>query len=38
MAEQGKRYLCPICGQEVTVVKAGAGLLVCCGREMELKE
>lgn len=38
MAEEGKIYVCLICGQEVKVTKAGAGTLVCCGQDMELKE
>ena len=38
MAEEGKTYVCLICGQEVKVVKAGAGILVCCGQDMELQE
>ncbi len=38
MAEEGKIYLCSICGQEVKVTKAGAGALLCCGQEMNLKE
>lgn len=38
MAEEGRIYVCNICGQEVKVTKAGAGALVCCGQEMELKE
>ena len=37
MAEQGKTYVCNICGQEVTVTKAGVGTLVCCDEPMELK-
>ncbi len=38
MAEEGKIYVCDICGQEVKVVKAGAGTLVCCDQPMRLKE
>ena len=37
MAEQGKTYVCDICGQEVTVTKAGVGTLVCCDKPMEMK-
>ena len=37
MAEQGKTYICDICGQEVTVTKAGVGTLVCCNKPMEVK-
>lgn len=32
----GEHYRCNICGNEVTVTKAGGGTLVCCGQEMEL--
>lgn len=38
MAEQGKTCVCRICGQEVTVVKAGVGTLVCCNKPMEIKK
>lgn len=38
MAEEGKTYVCDICGQEVRVTKAGAGTLVCCNQPMRLKE
>ncbi|UCE20411.1 MAG: desulfoferrodoxin FeS4 iron-binding domain-containing protein [Gemmatimonadota bacterium] len=38
MAEQGKTYVCNICGQEVTVTKAGVGTLVCCNKPMEVNE
>ena len=31
----GENYRCAICGNEVTVTKAGGGTLVCCGQEME---
>jgi len=34
----GERYLCNICGNEVTVTKAGGGELVCCDQPMELIE
>jgi desulfoferrodoxin-like iron-binding protein len=37
MAEEGKTYVCTICGQEVTVVKSGVGTLVCCNAPMEQK-
>jgi superoxide reductase len=36
MAEQGKTYRCEICGQEVKVLKEGAGTLVCCNQDMVL--
>ncbi|MBI5674383.1 MAG: desulfoferrodoxin FeS4 iron-binding domain-containing protein [Nitrospirae bacterium] len=32
----GENYKCNICGNEVTVTKAGGGTLVCCGQDMEL--
>jgi superoxide reductase len=38
MAEQGKTYVCDLCGQEVKVLKSGAGTLVCCDQPMNLKE
>jgi desulfoferrodoxin-like iron-binding protein len=31
----GEQYRCGICGNEVTVTKAGGGELVCCGQPME---
>jgi len=31
----GEEYRCNICGNEVTVTKAGGGTLVCCGEDME---
>lgn len=37
MAKKGKVYVCGLCGQEVKVVKAGAGTLVCCNQPMKLK-
>ena len=38
MAEQGKTYVCDICGQVVKVLNSGAGTLVCCDQPMNLKE
>jgi desulfoferrodoxin-like iron-binding protein len=38
MAEEGKIYVCELCGQEVKVTKAGAGTLVCCNQPMTEKE
>ena len=32
----GQKYFCSICGNEVSVTKAGGGTLVCCGQEMTL--
>ncbi len=34
----GERYVCNICGNEVSVTKVGGGILVCCGEEMQLVE
>ena len=31
----GEKYRCNVCGNEVTVTKAGGGTLVCCEQEME---
>lgn len=33
----GEKYFCAICGNEVSVTKVGGGTLVCCGKEMILK-
>ncbi|MDD3344996.1 MAG: desulfoferrodoxin FeS4 iron-binding domain-containing protein [Candidatus Omnitrophica bacterium] len=33
--KSGEKYRCNICGNEVLVVKAGGGELVCCGKAME---
>jgi len=38
MAEEGKVYVCDICGQEVKVLKAGVGTLVCCDEPMRLND
>lgn len=32
---EGEKYKCSICGNEVEVTKAGGGTLVCCGQNME---
>lgn len=32
----GEKYRCNICGNEVTVTKAGGGELICCGTPMEI--
>jgi superoxide reductase len=32
----GEKYKCSICGNEVKVLKAGGGELVCCGKPMNL--
>jgi desulfoferrodoxin-like iron-binding protein len=34
--EEGEKYRCDICGNEVTVTKVGGGTLVCCGEDMVL--
>lgn len=36
----GQAYLCPVCGAEVSVIKAGNGILapVCCNVQMVLKK
>ena len=36
--DEGEKYLCNICGNEVIVTKVGGGALVCCGEDMELIE
>jgi len=38
MTEQKQIYKCPICGNIVEVLHAGAGQLVCCGQPMVLQE
>jgi len=38
MTKVGESYVCDICGNEVSVVKAGGGTLVCCGVKMRMKE
>ena len=35
VSKEGEKYMCNVCGNEVTVTKAGGGTLVCCGEEME---
>jgi len=37
MAEEGKIYVCDLCGQEVEVTKSGAGTLVCCDVPMHAR-
>jgi len=34
----GEKYRCNVCGNEVEVIKAGGGTLVCCGQDMEKTE
>ncbi|MFC1976735.1 desulfoferrodoxin [Chloroflexota bacterium] len=39
MASQlGKRYRCGVCGTEILCVKSGAGVVTCCGQEVEIQE
>ncbi len=38
VSEVGEKYVCNVCGNEVTVTKVGGGTLVCCGQPMELIE
>lgn len=36
MAEKEGIYKCHVCGNVVSVIEAHEGVLVCCGKEMEL--
>jgi len=36
--DEGEKYRCNICGNEVIVTKVCGGDLVCCGEDMELIE
>ena len=36
MAEQNGIYKCSVCGNVVSVLEAHPGILVCCGKPMEL--
>jgi superoxide reductase len=36
MAEQNGIYKCSVCGNVVSVLEAHAGIVVCCGKPMEL--
>ncbi|MDY6835175.1 MAG: desulfoferrodoxin FeS4 iron-binding domain-containing protein [Chloroflexota bacterium] len=38
VTEEGAKYRCNICGNEVIVTKVGGGTLVCCGEDMEKME
>ncbi|NTU99104.1 desulfoferrodoxin FeS4 iron-binding domain-containing protein [Candidatus Falkowbacteria bacterium] len=38
MTQVEQVYVCSICGNEVKVIKAGGGELVCCGQPMDLQE
>ncbi|GAB6164421.1 desulfoferrodoxin [Thermostilla marina] len=37
MAEVRQVYVCPVCGNEVEVLRAGAGTLTCCNQPMQLQ-
>lgn len=32
---EGERYRCNCCGNEVEIIVAGGGTLICCGEDME---
>lgn len=34
--EVGQKFICEICGNEVTITKMGGGELICCGEPMDL--
>jgi desulfoferrodoxin-like iron-binding protein len=36
--EVGQVFRCNICGNQVKVVEAGGGVLVCCGVPMKIAE
>ena len=36
MTKKNEIYKCPMCGNIISVLHAGAGALVCCGQPMEL--
>jgi desulfoferrodoxin-like iron-binding protein len=36
VSKKGEKYLCEICGNEITVTKVGGGTLVCYSQEMTL--
>jgi superoxide reductase len=38
MVEKTQIYKCSVCGNIVEVVNVGSGVLVCCGKDMELQE
>ncbi|MFC1872587.1 hypothetical protein ACFLYV_02575 [Chloroflexota bacterium] len=38
MNSLGKRYSCEVCGTVGLCTKAGNGMVVCCGKEMQLQE
>lgn len=34
----GKRSVCAVCGTEVLCTKSGDGVVMCCGKQMDLKQ
>ena len=40
MTQDGKEFVCQLCGKEVIVLKEGSNPAApfCCGQEMDLKE
>jgi len=37
-SQLGKRYKCSVCGTEILCIKAGTGVVQCCGKEIELQQ
>jgi len=37
-SQMGKRYKCEVCGTEIMCIKAGAGPVTCCGKEVKLQQ
>ncbi len=33
--QEGEKYRCTVCGNEVVVTEVGGGTLVCCNEDME---
>ena len=38
MTEKGEIYKCEVCGNVISVIDNGKGVLVCCGQDMKLFE
>lgn len=38
VSKNGEEFMCEVCGNEVIVTQAGGGTLVCCDKEMVVKE